>query len=106
MERSPAATPQRVAHNVAALPPNIAPSVIPLPSVRAGLAFCGEADPPLEDTRSVDHLSPGTNGLVIRSGEVVVALVPRRPETLGRGVELQLVVPHHLASLARLDRQF
>jgi hypothetical protein len=68
-------------HNVAALPPNIARSVIPLPSVRAGLAFSEEADPPLEDTRSVDHLSPGTNGFVIRSGDVV-ALAPSSPERL------------------------
>jgi hypothetical protein len=35
-----AATPQPVAARVAALPPNIAPSAIRLPSVRAGLAFC------------------------------------------------------------------
>jgi hypothetical protein len=34
-----AATPQPVAARVAALPPNVAPSATPLPSVRAGLAF-------------------------------------------------------------------
>jgi hypothetical protein len=38
--------PQRVGKVTAALPPDVlAPSAIPLPSVRAGLAFSGEADP-------------------------------------------------------------
>ena len=36
-----------LANGTAALPPNIlAPSAIQVPSVRAGLAFSGEADPP------------------------------------------------------------
>ena len=42
-----------LANGTAALPPNIlAPSAIQVPSVRAGLAFFGEADPPLSPKRN------------------------------------------------------
>jgi hypothetical protein len=61
-----AATPQRVDQQAAALPPsilrsqiaNLVPSAIHVPSVPAGLAFSGEADPSLS----------GSNHTLWRSG--------------------------------------